>query len=583
MSKIIIKKAAFYLPALLAAALFCSCQEQQSEAERNAEIERKVQERLAAERQAEEQQKLTQAQIDLDQRVKDLENQGNAAAATTPAPQTQAEPEPERVPRTSMAQRMRDDSGNVATATYSTFYTRLEPQGEWRETSNYGYVWQPRVAWESRDWRPYTNGRWVYTDAGWTWISDEPFGWATYHYGRWTRLQGIGWVWVPGNEWAPAWVSWRTGGDYVGWAPLPPEARFERGAGIHNWADNYYEIGPDQYVFCAIQQLGDERMERAIVPIERNVIIINQTTNVTNITYKNTTIVNQGPDYDQMRARSQRPIQRLRLERQMNVNFDSADPHAVVRGDVVEMPAPIIAHALPLERPVRVKETIAHVEVDRAWERMGDRQAAEKVRIKMKSEATPPSNAPSRTFLKPVETSAAAAAATPAPTAVPTATAMATPRATVLPVTTPGATAVFTPAATATAVHSPTPLPMHTPLSPPRRGIPMPSIPPETAGAPAGGASAPPTKLGHGVEAREQRKAERKLMRQGGLPPQPGQPLPSPAPLGTPLPASAGTSETSGASSLSRQEQRKQERKAKRAGAAESGEDASPSASTPPQ
>ena len=106
---------------------------------------------------------------------------------------------------------------------YDTFYRKLEPYGGWRETTDYGYVWQPEQAQRSRDWRPYTDGRWAYTDAGWTWVSDEPFGWATYHYGRWTRLRGVGWVWVPGDEWAPAWVSWRKSDRHLGWAPLPPE------------------------------------------------------------------------------------------------------------------------------------------------------------------------------------------------------------------------------------------------------------------------------------------------------------------------------------------------------------------------
>jgi hypothetical protein len=32
----------------------------------------------------------------------------------------------------------------------------------------------------------------------------------------------MGWLWVPGYQWAPAWVSWRYGGDAVGWAPLAP-------------------------------------------------------------------------------------------------------------------------------------------------------------------------------------------------------------------------------------------------------------------------------------------------------------------------------------------------------------------------
>ena len=82
------------------------------------------------------------------------------------------------------ANHLRDER---APQSYDTFYRKLEPYGAWRESADYGYVWQPRAA-QSRNWRPYTDGRWAYTDAGWTWVSDEPFGWATYHYGRWTRL-----------------------------------------------------------------------------------------------------------------------------------------------------------------------------------------------------------------------------------------------------------------------------------------------------------------------------------------------------------------------------------------------------------
>jgi hypothetical protein len=76
------------------------------------------------------------------------------------------------------------------------------------------------------DWRPYTLGHWAHTKRyGWTWISDEPFGWAAYHYGRWGYDREIGWYWRPGHRWAPAWVSWRRGTDYIVWAPLPPSDR----------------------------------------------------------------------------------------------------------------------------------------------------------------------------------------------------------------------------------------------------------------------------------------------------------------------------------------------------------------------
>src|SRR4029450_11627725 len=107
------------------------------------------------------------------------------------------------------------------------FYDNLGG-GNWYQVADYGYVWQPDAA-TNPEWRPYTDGYWAYTDVGWTWVSYEDFGWATYHYGRWANLADYGWVWLPGEDldWGPAWVSWRTGGDYIGWAPLPP-----RGPGV---------------------------------------------------------------------------------------------------------------------------------------------------------------------------------------------------------------------------------------------------------------------------------------------------------------------------------------------------------------
>src|SRR5690606_3356237 len=51
----------------------------------------------------------------------------------------------------------------------------------------------------------------------------EPYAWAVYHYGRWYDDDRLGWCWVPGRNWAPAWVTWRRGDRHVGWAPLPPE------------------------------------------------------------------------------------------------------------------------------------------------------------------------------------------------------------------------------------------------------------------------------------------------------------------------------------------------------------------------
>ena len=103
---------------------------------------------------------------------------------------------------------------------YSDFQTGLSPYGMWVDTPEYGRVFRPTRV--SAGWRPYLDGRWVYTRYGWTWVGDEPFGWATYHYGRWWHSDALGWSWVPGRVWAPAWVSWRYGGGNCGWAPMGP-------------------------------------------------------------------------------------------------------------------------------------------------------------------------------------------------------------------------------------------------------------------------------------------------------------------------------------------------------------------------
>ncbi len=102
-----------------------------------------------------------------------------------------------------------DDSAGGAPIDVNFFYDTLKDDGSWYNTTEYGDVWQPYIAYKSDSWRPYTDGYWSYTDGGWMFVSNENFGWAVYHYGRWTRLKDVGWAWVPGTDWAPAWVTWR--------------------------------------------------------------------------------------------------------------------------------------------------------------------------------------------------------------------------------------------------------------------------------------------------------------------------------------------------------------------------------------
>jgi len=111
-------------------------------------------------------------------------------------------------------------------ADVTSFDETLSPYGQWVDTGegpNDGRAWRPDPDVVGEDFQPYASGgHWVYSDWGWTWESDYPWGWAPFHYGRWAMTPSWGWVWYPGTVWAPAWVDWRFGGGYIGWAPLPP-------------------------------------------------------------------------------------------------------------------------------------------------------------------------------------------------------------------------------------------------------------------------------------------------------------------------------------------------------------------------
>jgi hypothetical protein len=308
------------------------------------------------------------------------------------------------------------------------FYDNIGDDGNWVEVADYGYCWQPNVAVSNRSWRPYTDGYWAFTDVGWTWVSYEDFGWATYHYGRWVRLRGRGWVWVPGREWGPAWVSWRTGGDYVGWAPLPPHSSadyFYDNRAITARVDIDFDIGPLYYNFIDVRYIGEPVLRERIFAPEQNVTYITRTVNVTNITYRDNQVYNYGPDYNTLSRYSTRPIQRLSLQREVN-----ADPLAAARsqslmkvqGDRLVISAPqTLQKSTTTVAPKVVKEKFAQAPVERGWEGLSDQKAQAELKQKMKAEdpktVPPPSVQPVRE-----QTATSPAASAPA-----TSTASATP------------------------------------------------------------------------------------------------------------------------------------------------------------
>jgi hypothetical protein len=192
------------------------------------------------------------------------------------------------------------------------YYDELSPYGEWVDDTEYGYAWCPRGV--GSDWRPYSYGRWVDSDYGWTWASDEPFGWATYHYGRWALDSRYGWIWIPGTVWAPAWVSWQHGGGYVGWAPLPPTVGFDLSVGIRLGGLSLAAvIQPRDYIFVTERGFLEPRVGRFAAPRTRNQDLWRRARNVTNYTVVNNRVINRGVTVNVIERATRRPVPRFRV------------------------------------------------------------------------------------------------------------------------------------------------------------------------------------------------------------------------------------------------------------------------------
>jgi hypothetical protein len=230
------------------------------------------------------------------------------------------------------------------------FYDGLAPYGDWVEMPDYGWSFAPRV---ERGWRPYTRGQWVMTEDGWFWDSDEPFGWAAYHYGRWVNDEYYGWVWIPGTEWAPAWVSWRHGNGYTGWAPLPPRATWRTHVGLSiGGLEIDAFIGADDYAFVQDRDFVDRGVYQRFLPPTQNLTIINVTNNVTNYTVVNNRVVDSGiavPDVERAVGR--------RVPRARTVDVARADAPRRATADEVAVFRPQVM-AAPERRPAQGRSLV---------------------------------------------------------------------------------------------------------------------------------------------------------------------------------------------------------------------------------
>lgn len=215
-----------------------------------------------------------------------------------------------------------------ADVTFSVFHDNLQAYGRWENHPTYGQVW---VASEP-NFVPYrTGGHWVYTDDGWTWVSDYSWGWAPFHYGRWDYdVSYGGYFWVPDYTWGPAWVSWRSDNENYGWAPLRPGVNV--GIGISFGSD----IPAERWTFVPNRYINSPRVSSYYVDRSRNVTIINRTTIINNVHNNNSrTVVIGGPRREEVQRYTHTTVNTYRVA-------NNSRPGTVVNNRTVNIYRPVV-------------------------------------------------------------------------------------------------------------------------------------------------------------------------------------------------------------------------------------------------
>ena len=165
----------------------------------------------------------------------------------------------------------------------------LSQYGNFVQHQVYGEVWIPSVT--PQGWHPYPPCHWVKTEQyGWYYDDQTPWGGIVHHYGRWTNDPQVGWFWVPGSEFSPGWVLWRTSLQWVGWAPMPPDEQIQ-----HGTPDQFNTA--DFWIFMETAKFDANCDAGAVVASQRGLPLVQQTTFVRDVNIVGGILVYALPTY----------------------------------------------------------------------------------------------------------------------------------------------------------------------------------------------------------------------------------------------------------------------------------------------
>jgi hypothetical protein len=175
------------------------------------------------------------------------------------------------------------------------------------------FVWRPAVVVDLEEgeiaWQPYSRGEWVMTDNGWYFLADSEPMEITHHYGRWWNSPDLGWVWLPGKVWSPAWVTWRESDDLIAWSPVPPNVF------IVNNSIPVVQVPVDNFVVVPKQDFTRPEIYKYMRIENRNNTIIHEMRKLDGPMVVNHTIINRGPEVRTIEAAANTTIKKRMIDR----------------------------------------------------------------------------------------------------------------------------------------------------------------------------------------------------------------------------------------------------------------------------
>lgn len=324
---------------------------------------------------------------------------------------------------------LQESKDDISAVDYKVFYDELSSKGEWIEVSGkelglidgnldvardldnkesffsrmFGiktaaaesqvdagvyFVWRPAsdlavsiASGEPPVYIPYSNGQWLYTDQGWYFKAPTPEEEITSHYGRWAYNDALGWVWVPGRVWSPAWVDWRENDNYVAWAPVPQYV-YLTGSTL-----DVPTIDDNKYVIVEKKNFTEPQLFKYMYLENKNKVMIKEMKKIDGVMVINRTVIDKGPEVSVIEKETGKTIQKVKVNKSDNRHDVKYSPESMTVYAPKLIKSDVEKNKGPVSRPqktVKYEEASTTTEMNKKEEKTQEKEMKQETKEKDK-------------------------------------------------------------------------------------------------------------------------------------------------------------------------------------------------------